>query len=136
MELFSIKGVKVYETEKTTRKEDRNMKKMIALALALLMMISVAFAEESVNTTEPMTGGWTTSADPKVTDELRALFEAGTDTLTGISYVPIAYLGSQVVAGTNHAFLCQAVSAYPGVEGMETEPDRQGGAGYPPCRSL
>ena len=31
-------------------------------------------------------------------------------------YVPVAYLGSQVVAGTNHAFLCQMFTAYPGLE--------------------
>ena len=99
-----------------------NMKKMIALALALLMMISVAFAEGSPTTSGPMSGGWTPSADPAVTDELEALFQAGTETLTGVSYIPIAYLGSQVVAGTNHAFLCQAAAAYPGVEGMEAEP--------------
>ena len=34
--------------------------------------------------------------------------------------MPVAYLGSQVVAGTNHAFLCQAVTAYPG--SLETAP--------------
>ena len=39
---------------------------------------------------------------------------------TGIGYIPIAYLGSQVVAGTNYAFLCQAVTAYPG--SLEIEP--------------
>ena len=62
------------------------MKKLFALILTILMMISAASAE----------------------------------TLTGISYVPVAYLGSQVVAGTNHAFLCRAVTAYPG--SLETDP--------------
>lgn len=70
----------------------------------------------------PLSGGWTPSEDPTVTEELQALFETGTDTLTGMDYVPVAYLGSQVVAGTNHAFLCQAVSAYPGEEGMQSDP--------------
>lgn len=63
------------------------------------LLDSFRLGDEKLNAPEPMTGGWTSSADPKVTDELRAFFEAGTDTLTGISYVPIAYLGSQVVAG-------------------------------------
>ena len=31
----------------------------------------------------------------------------------GVGYTPVAYLGSQVVAGTNHAFLCQAVTVVP-----------------------
>lgn len=84
------------------------MKKLIALILVTLMMISAASAEGTLS------GGWTPSADPAVTEEMKALFEKGTETLTGASYIPVAYLGSQVVAGTNHAFLCQAVTAYPG----------------------
>ena len=90
------------------------MKKMMAVLCALLLMISAACAE-----TGPLSGGWTPSADPAVTEELRALFEKGMETLTGAGYNPVAYLGSQVVAGRNHAFLCQRVTAYPG---METEP--------------
>jgi len=61
-----------------------------------------------------MVGGWTPSEDPSVTEERLALFEKGIATLTGASYQPVAYLGSQVVAGTNHAFLCRSVTAYPG----------------------
>lgn len=67
-----------------------------------------------------MTGGWTPSADFTVTGELKELFEKGTETLTGARYIPAVYLGSQAVAGTNHAFLCQAAAAYPG--SLETEP--------------
>lgn len=85
------------------------MKKLIAIILSLLVMASAAAAEGS-----KLCGGWEPSSDPAVTEELRALFDKGTETLTGMSYVPVAYLGSQVVAGTNHAFLCRAVSAYPG----------------------
>ena len=83
------------------------MKKLIALILLVLMLASAA-------TAETLCGGWTASSDPTVTEDLKALFDKGTETLTGISYVPVVYLGSQVVAGTNHAFLCQAVTAYPG----------------------
>ena len=90
------------------------MKKLIVLLLALLMMLSAAAAEK------PLSGGWTPSADPTVTEELKALFDKGTETLTGISYIPVAWLGSQVVAGTNYVFLCQAVTAYPG--SLETQP--------------
>ena len=90
------------------------MKKWLILILASLMVCPAASAEGTLS------GGWTPYADPAVTEELRALFEEGTETLTGISFVPVAYLGSQVVAGTNHAFLCQAVTAYPG--SLETAP--------------
>ena len=36
--------------------------------------------------------------------------------LVGVDYVPVAYLGSQVVAGTNHAILCQATVVVPDAE--------------------
>ena len=89
------------------------MKKLIALLLVMLMMLTAASAET-------LSGGWSASADPAVTAELKALFDKGTEALTGASYIPVAYLGSQVVAGRNHAFLCQAVTAYPG--SLETAP--------------
>ena len=89
------------------------MKKLIALLLVTLVMVSFASAET-------LSGGWSASQDPAVTEELKALFEKGTETLTGASYIPVAYLGSQVVAGRNHAFLCQSVTAYPG--SLETAP--------------
>jgi len=66
-----------------------------------------------------MVGGWTPSADPSITDDLKTVFEIGTETLTGAVVIPVVYLGSQVVAGTNHAFLCRTASAY---SGTETEP--------------
>ena len=90
------------------------MKKLIALILVLVMMIPAALADQ------PLLGGWTPSEDPTMTEELKNLFAQGTQTLTGIGYIPIAYLGSQVVAGTNYAFLCQAVTAYPG--SLEADP--------------
>lgn len=90
------------------------MKKLIVLILAALMLASAACAEGTLS------GGWTPAEDSAVTEERLALFEKGTETLTGVSYVPVAYLGSQVVAGTNHAFLCRAVTAYPG--SLETPP--------------
>ena len=78
---------------------------------ALLMLMSIAAAEDG-----PLSGGWTPSADPAVTEELQAVFDKGLEGLVGVRYTPVAYLGSQVVAGTNHAFLCQATVVYPGAE--------------------
>ena len=60
-----------------------------------------------------MTGGWEAAADPTVTAELKALFDKGVEGLVGVNYVPLVYLGSQVVAGTNYAFLCQASMVVP-----------------------
>ena len=60
-----------------------------------------------------LTGGWQAAADFALTDEQKALFEKGLDDLVGANYVPIAYLGSQVVAGTNHCFLAQTTPVVP-----------------------
>ena len=64
----------------------------------------------------PLSGGWTPAADPTVTDDLKALFDKGLNGLLGVNYAPVCYLGSQVVAGANHAFLCQATVVYPNAQ--------------------
>ena len=63
---------------------------------------------------EMMDGGWGAASDPAITDEVRALFDKALNGLVGVNYVPVAYLGMQVVAGYNHAILCQAATVYPG----------------------
>lgn len=84
------------------------MKKLLALLLILLLLgTSAALAEEN------LLGGWTASPSPEVTDEQRLLFEKGLSETVGITYAPVAYLGSQLVAGANHCFLCQATVVYP-----------------------
>ncbi len=78
------------------------MKKIFCVLFAMLLIASAAFAEG------PLMGGWTPSDSFEITEENRALFEKGTEKLLGVDYIPVAYLGSQVVAGTNHCFLAQA----------------------------
>ena len=67
-----------------------------------------------VGRNEAADGGWGTASDPAITDEVRALFDKAMKGLVGVNYVPVAYLGSQVVAGCSHAVLCQATTVYPG----------------------
>ena len=59
-----------------------------------------------------LAGGWNTAEDPAITEEISSLFWNGMDnyqtgTIT-VSYIPVAYLGWQIVAGTNHAILCRS----------------------------
>ncbi len=58
-------------------------------------------------------GGWSASDDSMITDEVKAVFDMATKDLTGVDYQPVAYLGSQVVAGINHAILCRATAVMP-----------------------
>ena len=60
-----------------------------------------------------MTGYWEAAEDPTLTPERKAIFDKGMEGLLGVDYVPVVYLGSQVVAGTNHAFLCQGTIVVP-----------------------
>ena len=70
--------------------------------------------DEAQNMMLTIAGGWTPAADPTITDEVKALLDKGMEGLVGVNYIPVAYLGSQVVSGTNHAILCQATVVYPG----------------------
>ena len=101
------------------------MKKiLIVLMAALLMLTAVACkaneapkeavkneepqeaAKEETVANEPLAGGWTPAENfGELTEERLAVFRKGMETLLGVDYVPLAYLGSQVVAGTNHVFL-------------------------------
>ena len=87
------------------------MKKFAVIMLALLLVLPVAVWAD-----EPLAGGWTPAADYTVTEERQAVFDKGLETLVGVDYVPVAYLGSQVVAGTNHVFLVKATVVYPGAQ--------------------
>ena len=52
--------------------------------------------------------------EDKLAPEVQASFETVAKSLVGTSYKAIAYLGSQVVKGVNHAVICQAKTIYPG----------------------
>ena len=105
------------------------MKRIYALALSAVMVLSLAACasakatndngntdSEPVEISEAMTGGWSHSDSSEVTDELRKVFDKAFDGFTGSRVTPVAYLGSQVVAGLNHCFLCQSTDAYPGAQ--------------------
>ena len=55
-----------------------------------------------------MVGGFTvcTDAQPLLTEEEQDIFKKAETTLAGGAYTPVAVLGTQLVAGTNYAYLC------------------------------
>ena len=110
------------------------MKKILIVLLAALLAVTAvackanvepkAAAQEEANeemnaaqenelTNEPLAGGWTPAEDFSVTDERKAVFDKGMAALLGVDYEPLAYLGSQVVAGTNHVFLVKGTAVVP-----------------------
>ncbi|MCR5770235.1 MAG: hypothetical protein K6G87_03245 [Butyrivibrio sp.] len=60
-----------------------------------------------------MTGAWSVSDSATMTDEIQEIFDKAVDGINGATYEPIAFLGSQVVAGTNYCFLCKATVVHP-----------------------
>ena len=109
-------------------KEIKTMKKiLIVLMAALLVLTAVACkaneqpkaaeeqptAEAETLANEPLAGGWTPAEDFSVTEERRAIFDKGMAVLLGVDYEPLAYLGSQVVAGKNHVFLVKGTVVVP-----------------------
>lgn len=108
------------------------MKKLFAIILSGLILCSFAACGQSktssttateagkdaattaaaaqTTTEAPLTGGYTDAASPVLTDDVKAVFNKAVEGLTGMTYEPVAYLGSQVVAGTNHLILCKAAA--------------------------
>ena len=97
------------------------MKNLIALLLTFALVLSLAAcgqktvetvpaAEQSVSAEMsldvPTAGGWQRPASPAVPDEVKALLDKALEQMDGAVYTPVAYLGSQVVAGTNYLVLC------------------------------
>lgn len=109
--------------------------KLIALgltgALAVVSFTACSKAKETTAETTADTvvekmsgdkrvGGWSVPQDTKITEEELKIFNKAIEGLTGVRYEPVAYLGSQVVAGTNHCFLCKSTVIYPGATNRYT----------------
>ena len=116
---------------KTQMKGINTMKKLLAILLGALLLVSVAAckktaepspapigAEEQTDETTDdvpgmISGGWSCTADPALTDDQKAIFDKALAELVGVNYVPLACLGTQVVAGINYCFLAQGTVVYP-----------------------
>lgn len=97
------------------------MKKALAVILCISLVAASAVlvsCSKKENEPEPTTsapnnaaaGGWEKAESNEITDEVIKLFEKAAKNLDGVSYTPIAYLASQIVAGKNHSIFCKAVT--------------------------
>ena len=101
------------------------MKKLLSVIICLALIVTSVFVfaacskqnNENENTSnfesENISGGWTKAASPAVTDDFKKVFDKAVAELDGVDYTPVAYLASQVVAGTNHCVLCKATPVVP-----------------------
>ena len=63
--------------------------------------------ETNIVSDEEIIGGWMQPESPEMTDEVNEAFTKVAKDLEGASYTPLAYLSSQVVAGTNYCIFCE-----------------------------
>ena len=77
-------------------------------------------------------GGWSYAEDPAVTDEMQARLDKALEGMVGASYLPVANLGTQVVAGLNRCLLCRVTPVVPDAQPhyalVYVYEDLQGGA--------
>ena len=66
-----------------------------------------AAVEEAAADAAPILGGWTKADVVSLTVEQQELLQKATESLLGTKYIPVAFLGSQLVSGTNYALLCR-----------------------------
>ena len=74
---------------------------------------SIVVDETGGNDGAQIVGVYTKADSPVITDAFKKVFDKAMETLTGVEYTPVAYLSSQVVAGTNHRVLCKATPTVP-----------------------
>lgn len=101
--------------EAETAEEAREPEVSEAAEEAALEMSAAETTTGEIAAQEPaaITGGWTAPESPEVPDEVRTLLEKAAQGLVGAEYEPVAYIGSQLVAGTNYALLCRITPVVP-----------------------
>lgn len=95
------------------------LKKMAALLLAFVMItvFTACSSDESeddwtgaeLESTDVVDGGWAIAenAAAPLPDEVQTAFDKAYEQFTGSDLKPVAYIASQVVAGTNYMILCE-----------------------------
>ena len=113
---FVISVPALAETYTTTTTETTELPDGTAVTVTTTVVITVTKPDEAQDE-EPaaglgvgLVGGWDVSgAEPEAAlpEDVQAAFDTASAKLLGVDYVPVAYLGSQVVAGNNYAVLCK-----------------------------
>ena len=68
---------------------------------------------EEANGEPALLGGFQAPDSPEVTEEVKALIDKAVNGLVGAEYEPVAYIGKQIVNGTNHLILCTITPVIP-----------------------
>ena len=74
------------------------------------------FGAETYLYDKDMVGSWAQPETPVITEEAGKAFEKAMEGFTGVGYVPVALLSTQLVAGMNYRYLCEATTVVPDAE--------------------
>lgn len=74
---------------------------------------SIADEDNGNGKSDIIDGGWAPAENPDIPGEFIKVFDKATETLAGAQLTPVAYIASQVVAGTNHLVLCSMTATVP-----------------------
>ena len=99
----------------------KSIKQLISVMFIAALMVCVCACsgstgtEESSNNekpSEPVSGGWAINEEgsAELPEEVKKAFDSVTSELMGTELEPVAYVGSQVVAGMNYMVLCRATT--------------------------
>ena len=96
---------------------------VMAAVMAMSCASATAFADSTkangfviADMTNDIQGGWninTSSTAMSKNAKAKAAFEKVTENINGVTYEPIAVLGTQVVSGSNYAVLCRKTPSNP-----------------------
>ena len=101
------------------------IKSLVAgVAAAMLAIVLIACGGQKQETTDTptgqpeggaITGGWTIPEEygTTFTDDELAIFDSAMGGLVGVDYKPVTVIATQVVAGTNRAYLCRGTLVTP-----------------------
>lgn len=84
------------------------MKKLLLILTAALLIISFTACSNSKPADTQVSGGWTLHTDTvsmSMSDDAMQAFNKAVKDVKDVTYSPVALLGTQVVSGTNYAFL-------------------------------
>ena len=81
----------------------------LRVLFSLLLVLSLSTSSAAAG----LLGGWELPEDATLEEETIDAFETASEGLLGVSYEPVALLGTQVVAGTNYCVLCRAKVSAP-----------------------
>ena len=87
-------------------------KKVLSLLFVVSIVLLLTACGNEPKESDNKVGGWelNTSVSNKIPTDKEKIFSKAIEKYTGMELEPIAYLGSQVVSGTNYMYLCKATT--------------------------